>query len=319
MNYLNLGSTGLRVSNLSLGTMAFGRWIDEKASAEILDSALDAGINLIDTANFYGKGQDEPFKYGTGASEEIIGRALKGRRDKIVLATKVGLSMGTDTNDSGLSRFHIMREVENSLRRLQTDYIDLYQVHRFDDRTPLEETLSALTDLVKQGKVRYIGCSNYAAWQMAKADGISNLKGLEPFVSSQSQYNLLSREVEEEIIPYCLSENVGLLVYSPMARGMLSGKYLSREDFPEGSRAAQGEQLIQNYFTQANFERVAAYKRLADENDKNLSQFSLSWILNQSAVTSAIVGASKPHHVTDAVKISDWKWSEELKERVKHI
>ena len=316
MNYLNLGRTGLRVSNLSLGTMAFGRWIDEKASVQILDTAIETGINLIDTANFYGKGQDEPFKYGTGESEEIIGRALKGKRDKIVLATKVGLPMGRDTNDAGLSKFHIMREAENSLRRLQTDYIDLYQVHRFDDRTPLEETLSALTDLVKQGKVRYIACSNFAAWQMAKAKGISNLHGLEHFVSSQSQYNLLSREVEDEVIPYCVSENVGLLVYSPMARGMLSGKYTSRDDLPEGSRAAQGEQLIQNYFTDVNFGRVAAYKQLAEEHDVNLSQFSLAWILNQQAVTSALVGASKPSHVTDAVQISDWKWSGELMERV---
>ena len=316
MNYSKLGSTGLRVSNLSLGTMAFGRWIDEKASVEILDTALDAGINLIDTANFYGKGQDEAFKYGTGESEEIIGRALKGRREKVVLATKVGLAMGRGTNDVGLSRFHILREAENSLRRLQTDYIDLYQVHRFDDHTPLEETLSALNDLVRQGKVRYIGCSNYAAWQMAKADGISKLNGFEQFVSSQSQYNLLSREVEDELVPYCLSESKGLLVYSPMARGMLSGKYSSREDLPEGSRAAKGEQLIQNYFTDSNFERVAKYHQLAEEQGVNLSQFSLSWILNQPAVTSALVGASKPYHVTDAVEISNWKWTDELKERV---
>jgi aryl-alcohol dehydrogenase-like predicted oxidoreductase len=316
MIYSKLGFSGLRVSNLSLGTMAFGRWIDEKASVEILDTAIDAGINLIDTANFYGKGQDEQFLYGTGESEEIIGRAIKGRRDKIVLATKVGLPMGKDTNDAGLSKFHIMREVEHSLRRLQTDYIDLYQVHRFDDETPLEETLSTLTALVKQGKVRYIGCSNYAAWQIAKANGISNLHGLEHFVSSQSQYNLLSREIENEVVPYCVSENVGLLVYSPMARGMLSGKYSSRDDVPEGSRAARGERLIQNYFKDENFQKVEEYKQAATEHDVNLSQFSLAWILNQSVVTSAIVGASKPYHVTDAAKISDWRWSDELKQRV---
>jgi aryl-alcohol dehydrogenase-like predicted oxidoreductase len=316
MIYSKLGFSGLRVSNLSLGTMAFGRWIDEKASVQILDMALDVGINLIDTANFYGKGQDEQFLYGTGESEEIIGRALKGRRDKVVLATKVGLPMGKDTNDNGLSKFHIMREVEHSLQRLQTDYIDLYQVHRFDDQTPLEETLSTLTSLVNQGKVRYIGCSNYAAWQIAKANGISNLHGLEHFVSSQSQYNLLSRELEDEVVPYCVSEKVGLLVYSPMARGMLSGKYTSHNDVPEGSRAARGEKLIQNYFKDENFEKVEAYKHAAAEHDVNLSQFSLAWILNQPAVTSAIVGASKPHHVTDAAQISDWIWSDELKQRV---
>ena len=319
MIYSKLGFSGLHVSNLSLGTMAFGRWIDEKASVQILDTALDVGINLIDTANFYGKGQDEQFLYGTGESEEIIGRALKGRRDKVVLATKVGLPMGKDINDAGLSKFHIMREVENSLQRLQTDYIDLYQVHRFDDQTPLEETLSTLTSLVNQGKVRYIGCSNYAAWQIAKANGVSNLHGLEHFVSSQSQYNLLSRELEDEVVPYCVSEKVGLLVYSPMARGMLSGKYTSHNDVPEGSRAARGEKLIQNYFKDENFGKVEAYKHVAIEHDVNLSQFSLAWILNQPAVTSAIIGASKPHHVTDASQISDWIWSDELKQRVNNL
>lgn len=319
MYYSNLGFTGLQVSNLTLGTMAFGRWIDEKSSVAILDTAIDAGINLIDTANFYGKGQDEQIKYGTGECEEIIGRALKGRRDKVVLATKVGLPMGGNPNEAGLSKFHIMREVENSLQRLQTDYIDLYQVHRFDNQTQLEETLSTLTNLVNQGKVRYIGCSNYAAWQIAKASGISELHGFEHFVSSQSQYNLLSREVESELVPYCLSEKVGLLVYSPMARGMLSGKYTSSEDLPEGSRAAKGEQLIQNYFTDENFMRVEAYKQLAIENEVNMSQLSLAWILNQPAVTSAIVGASKQSHVTDAVQISDWKWSEGLNHRVSSL
>lgn len=316
MKYRNLGKTGLRVSNLSLGTMAFGRWIDEKASAEILSQSFDAGINLIDTANFYGKGQDESFKYGTGEAEEIIGKHLKGRRDKVVLATKVGLPMGQYVNDAGLSKFHIMREVEKSLERLQTDYIDLYQVHRFDKRTSLEETLSALTDLVRQGKVRYIGCSNFAAWQMAKANGLSALYNLEHFVSSQSQYNLLSRELENEVIPFCQSEKMGLLVYSPMARGMLSGKYTSKESVPEDSRAAKGEELIQPYFTEENFKRIDHYKEIAKEQEVSLSQLSLAWLFNQPAVTSAILGASKSEHVLEAVRISDWKWPEELKEQL---
>lgn len=316
MKYRNLGKTGLRVSNLSLGTMAFGRWIDEKASAEILAQSFDAGINLIDTANFYGKGQDESFKYGTGEAEEIIGKHLKGKRDKVVLATKVGLPMGQYVNDAGLSKFHIMREVERSLERLQTDYIDLYQVHRFDKRTPLEETLSALTDLVRQGKVRYIGCSNFAAWQMAKANGLSALYNLEHFVSSQSQYNLLSRELENEVIPFCQSEKMGLLVYSPMARGMLSGKYASKESVPEDSRAAKGEELIQPYFTEENFKRIDHYKEIAKEQEVSLSQLSLAWLFNQPAVTSAILGASKPEHVLEAVGISDWIWPEELKEQL---
>ena len=319
MEYKSLGNTGLKVSNISLGTMAFGRWIDEQASFEIMDVALEKGINLIDTANFYGKGQDEIFKYGTGECEEIVGTYLKGKRNQIVLATKVGLPMGKGPNQQGLSKYHIMQQAEESLRRLQTDWIDLYQVHRFDSSTPLEETLSALTDLVRQGKVRYIGCSNYAAWQMAKAKGISDLRGLEHFVSSQSQYNLLSRELENEVVPYCESEKMGLLVYSPMARGMLSGKYRTKGDVPKDSRAAKGEELIQHYFTDANFEKVAAYKELLGDQGYNLSQFTLAWILNQNAVTSAIVGASKPHHVTDAAEISSWKWTEGLKEQVSRI
>ena len=319
MEFKNLGGTGLKVSNISLGTMAFGRWIDEQASHEIMDVALDQGINLIDTANFYGKGQDEAFKYGTGECEEIVGRYLKGKRNAAVLATKVGLPMGKGPNEHGLSKHHIMRQAEDSLRRLQTEWIDLYQVHRFDDSTPLEETLSALTDLVRQGKVRYIGCSNYAAWQMAKARGVSNLEGFEHFVSSQSQYNLLSRELETEVMPYCAAEKMGLLVYSPMARGVLSGKYTPKGDMPEDSRAAKGEELIQHYFTDANFEKVEAYKELLGDQGYELSQFALAWTLNQPAITSAIVGASKTQHVLDAAEISGWKWTEGLKAQVSTI
>ena len=319
MQYKNLGNTGLKVSNLALGTMAFGRWIDEQASAAIIEAALENGINFIDTANYYGKGQDTEVPYGTGESEEIIGRALKGRRDKIVLATKVGLNMGDGQNDRGLSRTHIMRQVEDSLKRLQTDYIDLYQVHRFDPNTPLEETLRALDDLVHQGKVRYIGCSNFAAWQIAKSHGISEKYNLAKFVSVQPQYNLLSREIETELLPFCESENVGVIVYSPLARGMLSGKYKTKGDFPPESRAAHGEKLINQYFTDQNFEKVQRYQNLADENNVSLSQFAMSWILNQPAVTSALLGASKVYHVTEAAKISDWVWPEELKNKVNDI
>jgi 1-deoxyxylulose-5-phosphate synthase len=319
MKYRQLGNSGLKVSNLCLGTMAFGRWIDEDASRQIINTALGNGINFIDTANFYGKGQDEAFKYGTGESEEIIGRALKGRRDEVVLATKVGLVMGRNKNDHGLSRVHIMREVDHSLRRLKTDYIDLYQVHRFDPNTPLEETLRALDDLVHQGKVRYIGCSNFAAWQIMKSHALSENMNLEKFISVQPQYNLLSREIESELLPFCVSENVGVMVYSPMARGMLSGKYKSKYDLPAESRAARGEQLIQNYFTNQNFDLVEGYRVLSEENGVSLSQFALSWVLNNPVVTSAIVGASKEYHVTDAVAVSDWIWTNSLVEQVKAI
>lgn len=319
MQYKRLGNTGLEVSNLCLGTMSFGRWIDEEASQAILNAALESGINFIDTANFYGKGQDEAFAYGNGASEEIIGRALKGRREEVVLATKVGLPTGQGRNQSGLSRKHIFKEVEKSLQRLQTDYIDLYQVHIFDHNTSLEETLRALDDLVRQGKVRYIGCSNYAAWQIAKAHGISEKLCLEKYVSVQPQYNLLSREIETELLPFCESEKVGAIVYSPMARGMLSGKYKGPDDVPPESRAAHNEKRLFTYFTEKNFQLVEQYKELADRANLTLSQFALAWVLNQPSVTSAIIGATKDSHVTDAVAVSDLNFSSELLEKIDQI
>lgn len=319
MIYRNLGRTGLKVSSIALGTMAFGRWIEEKASSEIIDLALDRGINLIDTADFYGKGQDEAFRYGTGASEEIIGRALKHRRDKVTLATKVGFPTGRGVNDQGLSKIHIMKAVEDSLRRLQTDYIDLYQVHYFDEETPIEETLEALTDLVHQGKIRYFGCSNFAAWQIEKSRKISQVAGLSAFISSQSQYNLLSREAEQELLPYCQSEGIGLLVYSPLARGMLSGKYTESAEYPTESRAASGEKLIFRYFTEQNFEKVRKYGQLAKRLDRSMSQLALAWILNRPGVTTALVGASKPKHLAEALEVSDWKWDDALMNEVSDI
>lgn len=323
MQYKRLGNTGLEVSTICLGTMAFGRWIDEKNSVEILNTALENGINFIDTANFYGKGQDFEggrMPYGTGESEEIIGKALKGRRDSVVLATKVGLNMKKgETRLANLSRVHIMREVENSLRRLQTDYIDLYQVHHFDPNTPLEETLSTLNDLVRQGKVRYIGCSNMAAWQIAKSHGMSERLNLEKFVTVQPPYNLLTRGIEDELLPFAQSEGVGVMVYSPMARGMLSGKYQGPNAAPPESRAAAGETRLKALFTERNFRLVEKLKVVAEKNTVSLSQLALSWVLNQNRVTSAIVGASKVHHVKDAAAVSNWVWTEALLKEVDDI
>jgi aryl-alcohol dehydrogenase-like predicted oxidoreductase len=312
MRYQKLGRSGLNVSSLCLGTMSFGRWIDEEASISIINTALDRGINFIDTANFYGKGQDTTSPYGTGESEEILGRALKGRRDKVVLATKVGLPMIEGKKEIDLSRVEIMKEVDRSLQRLKTDYIDLYQVHRFDQHTPLEETVCTLNDLVRQGKVRYIGCSNFAAWQIAKSCGISEKMNAENFISIQSPYNLLDREIEREVLSFCQSEDVGLMVYSPMARGLLSGKYKGPNDTPPESRAAHGEAKLKELFSDRNFLLVEQFHTLAKQNETSLSQLALAWVLNQPLVTSAIIGASKVHHVTDALEISDWTWSEKL-------
>ncbi|MEK3915661.1 aldo/keto reductase [Paenibacillus sp. FSL H7-0331] len=306
MEYRKLGRTGLKVSEVSLGTMAFGRWIDEQASAAVLDQALEAGINLIDTADVYGSGMDLGDPNRTGESEAILGRLLKGRRNDIVLATKVQAPVGTGVNDSGLSRYHIYRALENSLRRLQTDHIDLYQVHGFDAATPIEETLGVLDELVKQGKVRYIGCSNYAAWQLAKAHGISALNRLGRFESVQPEYSLISRGIEQELVPFAESEKVGMIVYSPLGRGILTGKYKQGEQPQEGTRLAAGEQRLK-LLLQKNpaYELVEAIRPLAEARGWTLAQFSLAWVLSHSYVSSAILGASKPEQVRDSLRFAD--------------
>ncbi|SDI06896.1 aldo/keto reductase [Paenibacillus naphthalenovorans] len=296
MEYRKLGRTGLKISAVSLGTMAFGRWIDEQASATILNLALDHGINLVDTANVY------------GGAERILGNLLKERRHDIVLATKVHGRVGEGVNDGGQSRYHIFKAVEDSLRRLKTDYLDLYQVHRFDPNTPLEETLHALDDLVRQGKVRYIGASNFAAWQLAKAHGISALHGLHRFESLQPEYSLISREIEKEIIPFVQSENVGVIVYSPLGRGILSGKYRAGEAPPEGSRLAAGEQRLEQLLQKNALQIAEAIKPLAEERGLTRAQYALVWVLSRPGITSAILGASKPEHITEAAKT----WNERL-------
>ncbi|WP_339204723.1 aldo/keto reductase [Paenibacillus sp. FSL K6-3182] len=301
MEYRKLGRTGLKVSEVSLGTMAFGRWIDEEASAAILDAALDHGINLVDTANVYGEGE----------SERILGNLLKERRHQIVLATKVHGRVGEGVNDSGQSRYHIYKAVEDSLKRLKTDYLDLYQVHRFDPNTPLEETLRALDDLVRQGKVRYIGASNFAAWQLAKAHGISALHTLHRFESLQPEYSIISREIEKEIIPFVQSEQVGVIVYSPLGRGILSGKYRAGEAPPEGSRLAAGEQRLEELLKKNAIPVAEAIRPLAEEKGLTQAQYALSWVLSRPGITSAILGASKLEHITEAAKSWDVKLSAE--------
>lgn len=311
-----LGRTGLRVSEVSLGTMAFGRWIGEKESAEVLDTALDAGITLIDTADVYGSGMDKDNPLETGESETILGNLLGARRHEIVLATKVHGRVGLGPNDAGQSRYHIYRAVENSLKRLKTDYIDLYQVHRFDEQTPLEETLRALDDLVRQGKVRYIGASNYVAWQIAKAHGISALQRLERFESVQPEYSLIARGIEQELLPFAISEGVGVIVYSPLGRGLLTGKYAYGQQPPAGTRGAANEKRLQVLLEQErHFHIVEQLKPIAARKGWTLAQLALSWVLSTQGVTSAILGVSKPHHITDILAtVAEKLTSEELKE-----
>ncbi|NOU98276.1 aldo/keto reductase [Paenibacillus sp. LMG 31456] len=302
MKHRRLGRTGLKVSEVSLGTMAFGRWIDEAQSRNVFDAALDAGITLYDTADVYGKGMDRDNPLESGESEEILGRIMQGRRDQIILATKVHGKVGLGPNDSGQSRYHIFRAVEASLKRLQTDHIDLYQVHRFDSQTPLDETLRALDDLVKSGKVRYIGCSNFAAWQIAKAHGVSALNHLHRFESVQPEYSIISRGIEDELLPFVESEGVGVIVYSPLGRGLLTGKYRQGEASPEGSRGAAGEKRLHSLLgVDRNFDIVESIKPLAAQRGWTLAQFALAWVLSNKNITSAILGASRPEQIKDAL------------------
>ncbi|MBI4786139.1 MAG: aldo/keto reductase [Chloroflexi bacterium] len=281
MEYRQFGRTGLRVSPICLGCMTFGREIDEQASLPIIQRALDAGINFFDTANVYGH----------GASEEIVGRALKEVRGRVVLASKVYGQMGDAPNDRGASRYHILNSVEDSLRRLQTDHLDLYQIHRFDPDTPLDETLRALDDLVRSGKVRYIGCSNFDAWQVMKALWIGDREHLVRFVSIQPRYNLVFREPEIDLLPMALSEGLAVIPYSPLAGGFLTGKYKPDEPIPPDTRLATAQWYQGIYVKDKNFRAVAAVAEYARQRGIPKEQLALAWVMSHPAVTAPIVGA----------------------------
>ena len=288
MEYRQLGRSGLNVSEISLGTWQnFGQRIDEAAAFAVLDSAVELGINLIDTADVY----------ASGRVEEVTGRWLAGKnRAELVIATKARGRMGQGPNAEGLSRKHLFEACEASLRRLGTDYIDLYQCHHPDPVTPQEETLGALTDLVRQGKVRYIGCSNYAADLIAEASGISERRNLERFISLQPNYSMLVRNIERAEIPRCAKDGLGLIVYSPLAQGLLSDKYLSG-DAPEGSRGAGNERFTQRL--QAQLPRLQKLAKVAQARSLTMSQLALTWILRQPVVSSCIVGASRPDQLRE--------------------
>ena len=286
MKYRKLGKTGLKVSEICLGTMTFGNQIDEAESEKLIRWTIDAGVNFIDTADMYVDGR----------TEEIVGKALKGVRQSVVLATKVGVwKSGPDINDIGLSRKHIMDAIEGNLRRLGTDYVDVYYTHTPDSTTPIEETLRALDDLIHQGKVRYIGCSNYPAWQLCKALWVSDSNNLARFDCIQPPYNLITRGVEEELLPLCNSEGVGVCVYNPMAGGLLSGKHDPNRLPPEDTRFGnkrQGKSYTDRYWLPGNFEAVARFKEIAEKHGQSMPRFSLAWVLNNPAITSIICGAN---------------------------
>jgi len=303
MRIRRLGRTGLRVSEVCIGTMTFGYQADEETACAILDRAVDAGVNFLDTADVY---PVPPSLETVGRTEEIVGRWLKGRRDQIVLATKCRGRMGPGPNDEGLSRKHIMSAVEASLRRLQTDYIDLYQVHHPDEETPLEETLRAMDDLVRAGKVRYIGCSNFEAWRLCKALWISDKLHLARFDSVQPRYNLLYRAAERELLPLCVEEGVGVIAYNPLAGGLLTGKYRRDQPPPEGTRFAlggsSGPLYRQRYWRDRLFDGVDRVAEIAGRLGVTPAQLSLAWLLRQPALTSAIVGATRPEQLDESLK-----------------
>ena len=296
MEYRQLGNAGVRVSVLGLGTNQFGGPLDQEGVNTVIDAALDMGINFIDTADVY----------QSGRSEEALGVALQGKWDRVVLATKVFFATGDGPNDRGASRYHIVNGVEASLRRLQSDHIDLYQMHRWDDQTPIEETLRALDDLVRAGKVRYVGASAYASWQLAKANLLADLHGWSPFVTVQSHYHMLERQVEAEVLPYCRTHNVGFIPYFPLAGGFLTGKYKQGEAPPAGSRGERSP-YVQRYMTDANFDRVASLTAWAAERDHTMAELAQAWLMAQPQVCSVISGLTKLAHLEANVRAVEWQ------------
>ena len=303
MEYVNLGSTGLKVSRICLGTMTYGskkwrEWVLEEAEAgPFFRRALEAGINFFDTADIY----------SLGVSEEITGRALKQygpSRDKLVIATKVFNAMGDDPNQRGLSRKHIMHAIDDSLRRLQTDYVDLYQIHRFDPHTPIEETLEALDQVVRSGKALYIGASSMYAWQFLKMLQTSDMLGLARFVTMQNHYNLVYREEEREMIPLCLEEGIGLIPWSPLARGFLAGNR-NPDSRGETTRAKTDDFAQKLYYRPSDFVVVDRLSAIAKKRAVHNAQIALAWILSKPGISSPIIGASKMQHLDQAITALD--------------
>lgn len=303
MEYRRLGQAGLKVSELCLGTMTFGKGTDQGEADRIVSAALDAGINFIDTAN----------SYNGGVSETMLGEILQGRRDRVVLASKVFNPMGPGPNDSGMSRTHIMRAVEDSLRRLRTDYLDIYYVHHVDVQTPLEEMLRAFDDLITTGKVSYVACSNYEAWRLMEALWLADTHGWSRFSCYQPQYSLVVRDIEEEIVPVCELKGLGIVVWSPLGGGFLSGKYQPGETSRAGARSAEGWGFPLRYFAANRDEILASLLETAAGLGRSPAQVALRWVLDQRFITSAIVGARTLQQLQDNLKAAGWRLPDEAR------
>ena len=303
MEYRRLGNTGVQVSSICLGT-AFRSQEDEATRIRVIDTALDMGVNFIDSA-----------LYGNGRAEETIGKAIKKKRDEVFLCTKIAGTMGAGPNRSGLSRLNLMRGIDGSLQRLQTDHVDLWLLHAFDPNTPLEETLRALDDIVRQGKVHYIGCSNFKSWKIMEALWISDRNNLAPFVCIQNHYNLIQRtELEPDLMPLCREHGLGIMCYSPLAVGLMTGTFRRGQDPPEGtvwSRKAVGGLSPSQYdLDRAMTERVDGIVQclvdIGKRHDKTPAQVAVAWILDHPEITAPILGPDLPEHVEDAVGAADW-------------
>jgi len=304
-----LGNTGVRVSELCFGAMTFGErgyWtyvgqVQQKEATELVNTAIDGGINFFDTADVYSEGW----------SEEILGKALGNKRKDIILATKVRGRTGPGLNDVGLSRRHIIDSCDASLKRLNTDYIDLYQVHSFDPRTPLEETLRALNDLVREGKVRYIGVSNFTGWQLMKALAISDKQKLERFVTLQAFYSLIARDLENELVPLTLDQKLGILTWSPLGGGFLTGKYRRGKPRPEGARRSDPTNQFLQFDEEKGFDIVDELEKIAQNHGASITQAALNYLLRKPGVTSVIIGAKKKEQLEDNLKTTDWEMTPE--------
>jgi aryl-alcohol dehydrogenase-like predicted oxidoreductase len=312
-----LGNTGLKVSELCLGTVTFGGrgefkiWgeLGQKEANTLVNMSIEAGINFFDTAD----------GYSNGKSEEILGKALGNRRKDIILATKVRAVVGPGPNDVGLSRHHIVEGCNASLKRLGTDYIDLYQVHSFDPNTALEQTLRALDDLVRQGKVRYTGCSNFTAWYLMKALAISDKHGWERFATLQAHYSLVARELENELVPLCLDQGLGILIWSPLGSGFLTGKYRRGKPWPQGTRLSDPQSELIQFDQQKGFDIVEELDRIAQAHQATVAQAALNYLLRKQGVTSVIIGARTAEQLADNLKTTDWQMTPEEVARLDEI
>jgi aryl-alcohol dehydrogenase-like predicted oxidoreductase len=322
MKYRSLGKSGLKVSEIGLGSLEFGGRLNEKESISVINHALDQGINFIDTADVYCNGR----------SEEFIGKALKSKRTRVIIASKFGIATGEYANDYGGSRAHIVDAINNSLRRLDTDYIDLYYIHWPDATTPIEETLRTLNSLVQAGKVRYIACSNFAAWQLGEALWTSKVNNLESFAGVQTRYNLIDRSIETELVPCCQRYGVSVIPWGPLAEGFLTGKYQRGKPLPAGTRLSTPRTappprkplaglparpgMFASVLTEANFDKLERWQKFAVDNGHTVGELAISWLLSHPWLTSVISGATNPEQVSANVVAANWNLTEEEKKEM---